>query len=153
MPFVDVVSRVLKAGGTTSPCLNDFPLCVRGQTGWWRLLPRIKLDVAPQGRTRDVEVPHHQFDCDSGLYSEDELLQWQHLQSIPTMQRLLTADLTQGVCHEKEGCTLMPIPRAHRAGGTRPQALAAPGPKRASSGQTGQVKDSKRDRSELAFDR
>ena len=28
------------------------------------------------------------------------------------MQRLLTADLTQGVCHEKEGCTLMPVPGA-----------------------------------------
>ena len=27
-PFVDVVSRVLQAGGTPSPCLNDF----RGQT-------------------------------------------------------------------------------------------------------------------------
>ena len=48
-----------------------------------------------------MEVPHHQFDRDSGLYSEDELLQWQYLQSLPTMQRLLTADLTQGVCHEK----------------------------------------------------
>ena len=29
------------------------------------------------------------------------------------MQRLLTANLTQGVNHEKEGCMLMPVPGAH----------------------------------------
>ena len=28
------------------------------------------------------------------------------------MQRLLTMDLTQGVCYVKEGCSLMPVPRA-----------------------------------------
>jgi len=28
------------------------------------------------------------------------------------MQQLLTADLTQRVCHEKEGCMLMPVPGA-----------------------------------------
>ena len=95
-PFVDVVSRVLQAGGTPSPCLNDFPLRVQGHTGWWRLLPRIELDVAPRRQMNEAEKPYHQFDRDSGLYSEDELLQWQHLQSVPTMQRLLTADLTQG---------------------------------------------------------
>ena len=70
--------------------------------------PRHAPTTLRTGRIR----PHHQFDRVSGLYSEDELLQWQHLQSVPTMQRLLTADLTQGVCHEKEGCTLIPIPRA-----------------------------------------
>ena len=111
-PFIDVVSRVLQAGGTPSPCLNDFPLCVQGRTGWWRLLPRIKLDVAPRGRINEAKKPHHQFDRDSGLYSEDELLQWQHLQSVPTMQWLLTADLNQGMCHEREGCSLMPVPGA-----------------------------------------
>ncbi len=111
-PFVDVVSRVLQAGGTPSPCLNDFPLRVQGHSGWWRLLPRIELDVAPRQRIEEAEKPYHQFDRDSGLYSEDELLQWQHLQSVPTMQRLLTADLTQGVCHERDGCTLMPVPGA-----------------------------------------
>ena len=88
-PFVDVVSRVLQVGGTPSPCLNDFPLPVQGRTGWWRLLPCIEMDVAPCGRRNEAEKPHHQFDRDSGLYSEDELLQWQHLQSVPTMQRLL----------------------------------------------------------------
>ena len=28
--------------------------------------------------------------------------------SVPTRQRLLIADLTQGVCHERDGCALMP---------------------------------------------
>ena len=94
-PFVDVVSQV-SWQGLPSPCLNDFPL------RWWWLLPRIELDVAPRDRVGEVEVPHHQFDRGSGLYSKDELLQWQHLQSVPTMQQLLTADLMQGVCHDLE---------------------------------------------------
>ena len=47
-PFVNMVSRVRQAGGTPSPCLNDFPLRVRGRTSWWRLLPGIELDVAPR---------------------------------------------------------------------------------------------------------
>ena len=58
----------------------------------------------------ELEVPQHQFDHDSRLYREDELLQCQHLQSVPNIQRLLTADLTEGVCHNIEGCSLRPIP-------------------------------------------
>lgn len=113
-PFMDLVTRVLQAGGTQSLCLNDFPLQVQGRTGWWRLLQRIKSDLPPRARSVVEEPEHHQFDRDAGLYSEDELRQWQHLQSVPTMQRLLTADLTQGVCGDINSCSLMPVPGAPR---------------------------------------
>ena len=75
------------------------------------LLLRIQ-QVMVAGSLGELEFPHHQFDRDSGIYSEDELFQWQHLLSFLTMQQLLTADLTQGVSHDIEGCSLMPIPAA-----------------------------------------
>ena len=41
-PFVTVANRVLTTVGTPSPCLNDYPLRVKGTHGWWRLLPHLE---------------------------------------------------------------------------------------------------------------
>ena len=41
-PFVTVANRVLTTVGTPSPCLDDYPLRVKGTHGWWRLLPQIE---------------------------------------------------------------------------------------------------------------
>ena len=43
-PFVTVANRVLTTIGTPSPCLDDYPLRVKGTHGWWRLLPHIEAD-------------------------------------------------------------------------------------------------------------
>ena len=32
-PFVTVANRVLTTVGTASPCLDDYPLCVKGTHG------------------------------------------------------------------------------------------------------------------------
>ena len=111
-PFVTVANRVLTTVGHPSPCLDDFPLRVKGTRGWWRLLPRIEADVPPRSRATVEEPLHHQFDRQGGLYSVGELRQWQHLQEVPQYQRLLTADLAQGVCSGIEGCALTPVPGA-----------------------------------------
>ena len=55
---------------------------------------------------------HHQFDRQGGLYSVGELRQWQHLQEVPHYQRLLTANLAQGVCTGVDSCALIPVPGA-----------------------------------------
>ena len=111
-PFATVANRVLTMVGTASPCLDDYPLRVKGTHGWWRLLPHIEADVPPRVRAAFDEPLHHQFDRQGGLYSVGELRQWQHLQEVPHYQNLLTADLAQGVCSGFEGCALTPVPGA-----------------------------------------
>ena len=111
-PFVTVATRVLTTVGTPGPCLNDFPLRIKGIHGWWRLLPRVEADVPPRTRAIVDEPLHHQFDRQGGLYSVGELRQWQHLQEVPHYQRLLTADLAQGVCTGVDSCALTPVPGA-----------------------------------------
>ena len=45
--YVTIASRVLTTVGTPAPCLDDYPLRVKGIHGWWRLLPQIEADVPP----------------------------------------------------------------------------------------------------------
>ena len=111
-PFVTVANRVLTTVGTASPCLDDYPLRVKGTNGWWRLLPHVEADVPPRVRAAFDEPLHHQFDRQGGLYSVGELRQWQHLQEVPHYQSLLTADLAQGVCTSFDECALTPVPGA-----------------------------------------
>ena len=111
-PFVTVANRVLTTVGTPSPCLDDYPLRVKGTHGWWRLLPHIEADVPPRTRITVNEPAHHQFDRQAGLYSVGELRQWQHLQEVPHYQRLLTTNLAQGVCAGIDSCALTPVPGA-----------------------------------------
>ena len=94
------------------PCLNDYPLRVKGTHGWWRLLPHIEADVPPRTCVTMNEPIHHHFDCQGGLYSVGELRQWQHLQEVPHYQRLLTTNLAQGVCGGIASCALTPVPGA-----------------------------------------
>jgi hypothetical protein len=111
-PFVTVATRALTSVGTPSPCLNDYPLRVKGTRGWWRLLPHVEADLPPRVRVAEDEPLHHHFDRQGGLYSVGELRQWQHLQEVPQYQNLLTADLAQGICTGFDDCALTPVPGA-----------------------------------------
>ena len=111
-PFVTVATRVLTSVGTPGPCLDDYPLRVKGTHGWWRLLPHVEADIPPRVRVAEDEPLHHHFDRQGGLYSVGELRQWQHLQEVPHYQNLLTADLAQGICTGFDDCALTPVPGA-----------------------------------------
>ena len=108
--FLNFRTRVLQATASAEPCLEHFPVRVRTTTGWIRLLPAVAAEPAPRPAQQAAHVLHHHADRPTGLYTEHELQEWQHLQSVPAFRRTVTADLAQGGCHEWGNCPLTQIP-------------------------------------------
>lgn len=111
LPFVHDRTRILQATGTVTPCLEYFPVRVRGTQGYWRLLPEIMEDRPPRTRGPGyVPLPHHHADKISGLYTGVELQDWNHLQGFPRFSEALQGDLAQGGCNNYKGCPLTAVP-------------------------------------------
>ena len=104
--FLNYRTRVLQATTSADSCLEHFPVRVHTTTGWIRLLPAIVVEPAP----RPAHLLHHHADRPTGLYTEHELQEWQHLQSVTAYRHTVTADLAQGGCHEWGNCPLTQIP-------------------------------------------
>ena len=101
-----------KAMGTINPCLEYFPVRVRGTQGYWPLLPEIMEDRLPP-RTRGpgyTPLPHHHANKLSGLYTRVELQDWNHLQGFPRFSEALQGDQAQGGCNNYKSCRLTANP-------------------------------------------
>ena len=103
-------TRVLQSTASAEQCLEHFPVRVRTTTGWIPLLPAIVAEPSTRPDQHAVNLPHHHADRPTGLYTEHELQEWQHFQSVPAFRCTMTADLAQGGCHEGGICPLAQIP-------------------------------------------
>ena len=108
--FMNFQTQVLQSIARAESCLEHFPVRLRTTTGWIRLLPSVVAKPATRPAQHTVPLPHHHADRPTGLYTEHELQEWQHLQSVPAFRRIATADLAQGRCHEWGNCPLTQIP-------------------------------------------
>ena len=102
--FLNYRTRVLQATTSAEPYLEHFPVRVNTTTGWIRLLLAIVAEPAPRPAQQAAHLLHHHADRPTDLYTEHELQEWQHLQSVPAYRHTMTADLAQGGCHEWGNC-------------------------------------------------
>ena len=101
--------------GTVTPCLEYFPVRVRGTQGYWRLLLKIMED---RPRTRGpsyAPLPHHHADKTTGLYTGVELQDWNYLKGFPRFSEALQGDLAQSGCGNYQGDPWQLSPGVHRS--------------------------------------
>ena len=103
--FVDINTRLLKDHSTQQGCNRRFPLIVQAEEAWVELLPHIKQIAAPLTFSPSTIAisPVEDF-ANSGLYTQSEINEWQHLLSFPSYREALLAEISLGNCIVDGSC-------------------------------------------------
>lgn len=102
--FVDPATRLYKNHSTRVPCHRRFPMVVESTNGWIEILPELKPITAPrkyQHQTTNIQSEDFK---DSGLYTANELKEFQHLLTFPDYKKALLNEVSLGNCVTDDQC-------------------------------------------------
>ena len=103
--YVDPETRVFKTHSSQIPCHKRFPMVVKSNEGWIEILPELKPITAPrvyQHRTTELQSEDYK---NSGLYTTNELEEFQHLLTFPDYRKALLTEVTLGNCVANKQCS------------------------------------------------
>ena len=104
--FVDPRSRIASMHAVTAVCSDHFPQYVKTMTGQWiTISDKIKQIDPPQTKEllpRTSEGDHESFAV-PGLYTQEELLDWEALVSWGAFHEATVQEFSRGVCKHESG--------------------------------------------------
>ena len=101
--FVDPINRIGTKHSTIKECNALFPEAIRTNEGWVAMpnLSPIKDPSQVQGRKN---IMTHEDMSRSGLYTNEELAQWEQFITYGTFRESLLSSISTGACVHKEIC-------------------------------------------------
>jgi hypothetical protein len=104
--FVDPVSRILKPHSAEVPCSKRLPLKIKTTSQWVELLPHLRRVQAPlEAFPEDQEASVHEDLHHAGIYTEQELRDWETIINFPAYRDAILSEVSLGYCTYKQGCS------------------------------------------------
>ncbi len=102
--FVDAVMKVYSDHATNFPCSTTYPLTVHAEEGWIELTPATKKRPPPLDTPKHLLVTTVDDFSQGGLYSQQELDDWQEMLAFPAYKAAMLTGLSYGSCLQQGSC-------------------------------------------------
>ena len=108
--YVDVVTRIAHKHASPTDCSRHFPMYVETlNNGWITISDTIHEVTPPETRTITAKTLHHESFAKKGMYTANELEQWEAIASWGTFQDAVGTRVAKGVCASESGpCRVQP---------------------------------------------
>ena len=107
--FVNPDNRQYVAHSNVIPCSPTFPMTVKTLTGWIQITPTLRIRPEPLTMTSTGSTPFHLQDySQGGLYSPQEIADWQFQLSFPNYEKAILKSITYGTCLGSGVCNAVP---------------------------------------------
>jgi hypothetical protein len=103
--FVDPITRLLKIHSPELPCSKRLPMKVKAQNQWIEISPHLRRVNPPEERFPTSELEDQHVDMGhSGIYTPQELEDWEVIVNFPNYRQALMTEITLGSCTFTGGC-------------------------------------------------